>query len=79
MEKEAELTEINPLVILNDGSMVALDGKIMTDDNSNFRHGELAKYREQTKLEEKAEKSGFSLVELDGDIDLFEGGLRSCF
>ena len=54
VEKEAELTEINPLVILKDGSMVALDGKIMTDDNSNFRHGELVKYREQTELEEKS-------------------------
>ena len=65
VEKEAELTEINPLVILKDGSMLALDGKIMTDDNSNFRHEELMKYREQTELEAKAEKRGFSLVELD--------------
>ena len=74
VEKEAELTEINPLVILKDGSMVALDGKIMTDDNSNFRHNELLKYREQTELEEKAEKSGFSLVELDGNIAVVGNG-----
>ena len=74
IEKEAELTEINPLVILKDGSMVALDGKIMTDDNSNFRHKELAKYREQTELEERAEKSGFSLVELDGNIAVVGNG-----
>ena len=50
VEKEAELVEINPLVILKDGSMIALDGKMMTDDNSNFRHEELLKYREQTEL-----------------------------
>ena len=74
VEKEAELTEINPLVILKDGSMVALDGKIMTDDNSNFRHTELLKYKEQTELEEKAEKSGFSLVELDGNIAVVGNG-----
>ena len=74
VEKEAELTEINPLVILKDGSMLALDGKIMTDDNSNFRHDELLKYREQTELEEKAEKSGFSLVELDGNIAVVGNG-----
>ncbi len=74
VEKEAELTEINPLVILKDGSMLALDGKIMTDDNSNFRHKELMKYREQTELEEKAEKSGFSLVELDGNIAVVGNG-----
>jgi len=74
VEKEAELTEINPLVILKDGSMLALDGKIMTDDNSNFRHEELMKYREQTELEAKAEKSGFSLVELDGNIAVVGNG-----
>ena len=62
VEKEAELVEINPLVILKDGSMLALDGKMMTDD------------REQTELEEKAEKSGFSLVELDGNIAVIGNG-----
>ena len=74
VEKEAELTEINPLVILKDGSMMALDGKIMTDDNSNFRHKELAEYHEQTELEKKAEESGFSLVELDGNIAVIGNG-----
>ena len=74
VEKEAELVEINPLVILKDGSMIALDGKMMTDDNSNFRHEELLKYREQTELEEKAEKSGFSLVELDGNVAVIGNG-----
>ena len=74
VEKEAELTEINPLVILKDGSMLALDGKIMTDDNSNFRHEELAKYQEKSELEERAEKSGFSLVELDGNIAVIGNG-----
>ena len=74
IEKEAELTEINPLVVLKDGSLLALDGKIMTDDNSNFRHNELLKYREQTELEAKAEKSGFSLVELDGNIAVVGNG-----
>ena len=74
VEKEAELTEINPLVILKDGSMMALDGKMMTDDNSNFRHKELAKYQEKTELEKKAEESGFSLVELDGNIAVIGNG-----
>ena len=37
VEKEAELAEINPLAILDDGRMVALDGKMVTDDNSNAR------------------------------------------
>ena len=61
IEKEAELAEINPLAIVEDGSLLALDGKVMTDDNSNFRHEELMKYQEISELEERAEKSGFSL------------------
>ena len=74
VEKEAELAEINPLAILKDGTLMALDGKIMTDDNSNFRHEELLKYQEKSDLEEQAEKSGFSLVELDGNIAVIGNG-----
>ena len=43
IEKEAELAEINPLAIMQDDTIMALDGKFVTDDNSNFRHDELAK------------------------------------
>jgi succinyl-CoA synthetase beta subunit len=74
IEKEAELVEINPLAIMQDGSLMALDGKFVTDDNSNFRHPEMDKYQEKTEMEERAEKSGFSLVELDGDIAVVGNG-----
>ncbi|MGQ0376737.1 MAG: succinate--CoA ligase subunit beta [Nitrososphaerota archaeon] len=74
VEKEAELAEINPVAILNDGSVLALDGKIITDDNAGFRHQELAKFQERSELEEKAEKSGFTLVELDGNIAVVGNG-----
>ena len=74
IEKEAELAEINPLAIIGDGSLLALDGKVMTDDNANFRHEELQKYQEKSELEEKAEKSGFSLVELEGNIAVVGNG-----
>lgn len=74
IEKEAELAEINPVALLKDGSLIALDGKVTTDDNSNFRHPEMEKYQEKTELEERAEKSGFSLVELDGNIAVVGNG-----
>ena len=74
IEKEAELAEINPVAVLDDHSLIALDGKVITDDNSNFRHPELLKYLEQSELEERAEKSGFSLVELNGDIAVVGNG-----
>jgi succinyl-CoA synthetase beta subunit len=74
IEKEAELAEINPLAILKDGTLIALDGKVMTDDNSNFRHDELQQYQEKSELEKQAEKSGFSLVELEGNIAVIGNG-----
>lgn len=74
IEKETELVEINPLAVLDDDSLMALDGKVITDDNSNFRHEELQKYQERSGIEERAEKSGFSLVELDGNIAVVGNG-----
>ncbi len=74
IEKETELVEINPLVVLDDDSLMALDGKVITDDNSNFRHEELQKYQERSEIEKRAEKSGFSLVELDGNIAVVGNG-----
>src|SRR6476659_3673384 len=73
-EKEAELAEINPLVILSDGTCLALDAKIIIDDNSIFRHHELRKYIQISELQEQAEKSGFSFVELDGNIAIIGNG-----
>ena len=74
IEKETELVEINPLAVLDDDSLMALDGKVITDDNANFRHEELQKYQERSEIEERAEKSGFSLVELDGNIAVVGNG-----
>jgi len=74
IEKETELVEINPLAVLDDDSLMALDGKVITDDNANFRHEELQKYQERSGIEERAEKSGFSLVELDGNIAVVGNG-----
>lgn len=73
-EKEAELAEINPVAVLGDGSMIALDAKVIIDDNSMFRHPELRKYEHVNALEKQAELSGFSLVELGGNIAIIGNG-----
>src|SRR5919199_2450345 len=73
-EKEAELAEINPVAILSDGSLMALDAKVIIDDNAIFRHPELKKYEYVSDLEKQAEVSGFSLVELDGNIAIIGNG-----
>ena len=65
-EKEAELVEVNPAALLVNGSIVALDSKVILDDNSLFRHPELTKYEEATELESLAKKNGFSFVQLPG-------------
>ena len=73
-EKEVELAEINPVGVLNDDSLIALDSKVIVDDNAMFRHPELKKYEQISELEAQAEKSGFSLVELDGNIAIIGNG-----
>ena len=73
-EKEAELAEINPVAILGDGSLMALDAKVIIDDNATFRHPELKKYEYTSELEAQAQKSGFSLVELNGNIAIIGNG-----
>ena len=73
-EKEAELAEINPAVVLEDGSLMALDAKVIIDDNALFRHPELSKYQHMSESELQARKSGFSFIELDGNIAIIGNG-----
>ncbi|MFQ5941064.1 MAG: succinate--CoA ligase subunit beta [Nitrososphaerales archaeon] len=74
LKKEAELAEINPIAIRNDGTLLALDAKVIVDDNAMFRHEELNKYEDKSTLEAEAKKNGFSLVELDGNIAVIGNG-----
>jgi succinyl-CoA synthetase beta subunit len=73
-EKEAELAEINPLAMINGGELVALDAKVIIDDNALFRHEDIKKYEELSELESQAKNNGFSFVELDGDIAIIGNG-----
>jgi succinyl-CoA synthetase beta subunit len=76
-ESDATLAEINPLVITKDGRLLALDGKIVLDDNALFRHPALAEMRdldEEAPLEQEARKYGLSYVQLDGDIGCMVNG-----
>ena len=73
-EKDAELAEINPAVVLGDGSLMALDAKVIIDDNALFRHPELKKYQYMSESEKQAKEGGFSFVELDGDIAIIGTG-----
>ncbi len=73
-EEECELAEINPLAVHDDGSLVALDSKVVLDDNALFRHPEFSKLPPEDPLEGEAAKFGFAFVRLDGDIAVVGNG-----
>jgi succinyl-CoA synthetase beta subunit len=74
---DASLAEINPLVITGEGKLLAVDGKILLDDNALFRHFELAEMRdadEESPEEQEARRHGLSYVKLDGEIGCMVNG-----
>jgi succinyl-CoA synthetase beta subunit len=76
-ETDATLAEINPLVITKDRQMIALDGKMMIDDNALFRHPDLNEMRdtdEDAPAEIEARKYGLSFIKLDGNIGCMVNG-----
>jgi succinyl-CoA synthetase beta subunit len=76
-ENDATLAEINPLIISKDRKLVALDGKMLIDDNALFRHADLAELRdidEEAPEETEARKYGLSYIKLDGNIGCMVNG-----
>ncbi len=74
---DASLAEINPLVVTGEGSLLAVDGKMVLDDNGLFRHPDLAQMRdvdEETPAEREAREAGLSYVQLDGEIGCMVNG-----
>jgi succinyl-CoA synthetase beta subunit len=75
---DAELAEINPLIVNTEGSLLALDSKLTIDNNALFRHPEFKAERdtteEFTELEKEAHDAGLAYVDLDGDIGIIGCG-----
>ena len=77
LASDAELAEINPLVVQGDGSLLAVDGKMVLDDNGLFRHPDLAQMRdldEEDPAETTAREAGLSYIKLDGEIGCMVNG-----
>ncbi|KGF49687.1 ADP-forming succinate--CoA ligase subunit beta [Prevotella disiens] len=77
LEKDASLTEINPLVITEQGEVVAVDAKMTFDNNALFRHPDVFELFEPTEDEKKeqfAKEKGFSYVNLGGEIGCMVNG-----
>lgn len=77
MAKDASLAEINPLVIRDDGSLQALDSKVLLDESGLFRHHDLAAIRDvsdEPLAEQRAREAGITFIKLDGDIGCMVNG-----
>jgi succinyl-CoA synthetase beta subunit len=77
MDSDASLVEINPLVVLADGTLAALDAKINLDDNALGRHPELAALRDvsqEDSREAAAREHDLNYISLDGSIGCMVNG-----
>ncbi len=77
VETDASLAEINPLVVRADGSLLALDSKLVLDDSALFRHADLESMRDasdEPEAERRAREAGITFIKLDGNIGCMVNG-----
>ncbi len=76
VSEDTTLVEVNPLVLTEDGQILALDGKVSLDDNAEFRHPERESMeRDQLDpLEAKAKAMDLNYVKLDGEVGIIGNG-----
>jgi succinyl-CoA synthetase beta subunit len=77
VETDASLVEVNPLVVLKDGSVMALDAKVNFDENALYRHKELMELRdidEEDPREAQAKEFELAYISLDGNIGCMVNG-----
>ena len=77
VRNDASLAEINPLMVLKDGKVIAADAKFDVDDNALFRHEELLGLKEEAEedpIEAEAHRQGVAYVRLPGDIGILGNG-----
>jgi succinyl-CoA synthetase beta subunit len=74
---DADLAEINPLILTPDGRVHALDAKVTLDENADFRHPERDQWRGLTEMdprEKMAKDKGLQYVGLDGNVGVIANG-----
>ncbi len=76
-ELDADLVEINPLILTPDGRVHALDAKVSLDDNAAFRHPEFEDFRNMVSAdprEQTARERGLNYIGLDGEVGIIGNG-----
>jgi succinyl-CoA synthetase beta subunit len=74
---DASLVEINPLIVTDEGNLLALDAKMNFDDNALFRHPDIKDLRdiaEEAPLEVEASKYSLNYIKLDGTVGCMVNG-----
>lgn len=77
LNSDASLAEVNPLIVTNDGVLMAVDGKMSIDDNALYRQPELEAMRdlsEEPDAERQARAAGINFIQLDGNIGCMVNG-----
>ncbi len=77
LETDANMVEINPLVLTPSGDVMALDAKMTFDDNALFRHPDIEELRdksEENPVELEASEYGLSYIKLDGNVGCMVNG-----
>ena len=77
IKEDCSLVEINPLAVLKNGDVIALDAKVNFDDNAAFRHkiwSELQDKAEEDPIELEAAAAGLNYVSLDGNVGCLVNG-----
>jgi succinyl-CoA synthetase beta subunit len=77
IERDATLVEINPLVLLTDGSLIALDAKVTIDDNALYRHEHIAALRAAFPIDPvqaRADEKHLQYVKLEGTVGIIGNG-----
>ncbi len=77
IEKDMEMLEINPLVVMTDGNLKCLDAKMGFDSNALYRHADIAALRDETEEDPKelaASKFDLNYIALDGEIGCMVNG-----
>ena len=77
VEGDADLVEINPLILTPDGRVHALDAKVTLDDNAAFRHPEWDEFRGLEQIDEReklAKEKGLQYVGLEGNVGIIANG-----
>jgi len=77
IEKDANLIEINPLILTRDNNLLCLDAKINFDDNALYRHPEIVSLKdlnEENPIETEAHKHDLAYIKLDGKIGCMVNG-----